>query len=162
MRTAPLVIAAVSAVLFSGPPPAAAARNCVGAEEASAHASGGDGGTPKFTAAFYKHVFTLDTSLDGLDGNTLPISIEEVCSVPKKLRRQAAQLAGSDGIALLSPSTSVWSGKQNLSGDAALTALDGADTALLRAHLAPHKRWGEDEDGNKIPTFTTSLVKITD
>ena len=149
-------------MLFSAPAPAVAAKNCVGAEEAGAHASGGDGGTPNFTAAFYKHVFTLDTSLDGLDGSTLPISIEEVCGVPTKLKRQAAQLAGTDGIALLSPSTSVVSGRQHLSGDAALTALDGADTAMLRARLAARKRWGEDEDGNKIPTFTTRVVKITD
>jgi hypothetical protein len=56
----------------------------------------------------------------------------------------------------------VWSGKQYLSGDAAFTALDGADTAMLRARLAARKRWGEDEDGNKIPTFTTRVVKVTD
>jgi hypothetical protein len=162
MRVAPLVIAAVGVVLFAAPLPAVAAKNCVGAEEAGAHASGGDGGSFRFSSAFYKHVFTLDTSLDGLDGGQLPISIEDVCSVPKKLRSQAVQLAGGDGIALLSANTSVWSGQQHLSGEAALTALDGADTATMRARLAAHKRWGQDEDGNKIPTFTTSVVKITD
>jgi hypothetical protein len=162
MRIAPLVIAAIGAVLIAAAPPAVAAKNCVGAEEAGAHASGGDGGSLKFSSAFYKHVFTLDTSLDGLDGGQLPISIEDVCSVPKKLRSQAVQLAGGDGIALLSANTSVWSGRQHLSGEAALNALDGADTATLRARLAARRRWGEDEDGNKIPTFVTSTVRITD
>ncbi|HEY2603022.1 MAG TPA: hypothetical protein VGI67_15805 [Thermoleophilaceae bacterium] len=162
MRVVPLVIAAVGALLFSAPAPAMGAKNCVGAEEAGAHASGGDGGSFNFSSAFYKHIFTLDTSLDGADGDQLPISIEEVCGVPKRLKRQAVQLAGTDGIALLSAATGVRSGSQHLSGAAALTALDGADTAVLRARLTAQKRWGEDEDGNKIPTFTTSVVRITD
>jgi hypothetical protein len=41
---------------------------------------------------------TLDVSLDGIDGRELPIAIEEVCDVPKALRKQAAQLAGGDGV----------------------------------------------------------------
>ena len=155
-------IAAVAAALGSAPAPAAAASNCVGAEEASAHASGGDSGPPRFTAAFYKQVFTLDASLDGIEGKQLPVSIEEVCGVPKSLKAQAVQLAGTDGVALLTTRTSVWSGKQHLIGNAALTALDGADTALLRVRLAPQRQWGEDEDGNKVPTFTTSVARITD
>jgi hypothetical protein len=148
--------------LSASPPPAVAARNCVGAEQASAHASGGDGGPPKFSRAFYAHVFTLDASLDGLAGNQLPISIEEVCSVPKSLKAQAVQVAGTDGVALLSANTSVWSGKQHLTGSAALTAVDGADTALLRVRLAPPRRWSEDEDGNKVPTFAARRIQITD
>ena len=51
---------------------------------------------------------------------------------------------------------------QSLQGDAALTALDGADTALLTVRLAPQRQWGEDEDGDKVPTFLARRITITD
>jgi hypothetical protein len=156
-------LAALAGGLSHAPASPAAVKNCVGAEEAGVHAAGGDGGSPtKFTRAFYAHTFTLDTSLDGVDGQQLPISIEQVCRVPKALKRQAVQLAGADGVALLSIHTSIWSGSTQLTGAAAATALDGADTAMINVRLTHPRRWGEDEDGNKIPTFTARRVTITD
>jgi hypothetical protein len=150
-----------------------ATTGCVTAEEASAHAAGdneetGDGedgdedAAPTFTGAFYDLVFTLEVSLDGMDGKQLPISIEEVCDIPKALGKQAAQLAGADGAALLSSRTSVWVDGKRLRARAAASALDGADTAVLRARLALPRRWAEDEDGNMIATFVTTRITITD
>jgi hypothetical protein len=143
-----------------------AANRCVGAEEASARAADDgnedEAAPPRFSSAFYARTFTLDASLDGLDGKDLPISIEEVCDVPKALAKQAGQLAGTDGIALLSARTRVWLDRTPLQGDAAVAALDGADTAALRVRLAPRRRWGEDEDGDKVPTFTARRITITD
>src|SRR5215207_1828578 len=130
------VVALVIALGYSAPAPAAAPvsasgsdqpepndqpepKNCVSAEEARIHAagdSGEEGGAPKFTAAFYKRLFLLNVSMDGADGSELPISIEEVCSVPKRLKKQAAQLAGGDGVALLLPRTAVWQGETQLTG----------------------------------------------
>jgi hypothetical protein len=160
-------VAVAIALCYCTPAPAAA-RGCVGAEEASVHAAGDSAGQdedapPQFTAAFYRRLFLLNVSLDGADGNELPISIEEVCSVPKRLRKQAAQLAGGDGVALLLPRTSVWEGETQLTGDDAATAIDGADTAVLRVRLVrPLARWGQDEDGNPVPTFRTGRLEITD
>ena len=144
-----------------------AGKNCVAAEEASARAAGDSGGEnegapPKFSPAFYARTLTLDASLDGIDGRELPISIEEVCDVPKALRRQAAQLAGADGVALLLPRTSVWQGRTRLEAPAATTALDGADTAVLRVRLARRRAWREDEDGSQVATFRTRRIEITD
>lgn len=155
-----LTAAAAPVVLSGSDEPEA--RHCVGAEEAGVHAADDEGAPPKFSVAFYRHAFTLDASLDGLDGKQLPISIEEVCDVPKALAKQASQLAGTDGVALLSPSTGVWLGRTQLQGDAAVTALGSADTARLRVRLAPRRRWAEDEDGDKVPTFTTRRITITD
>ncbi|HMI68876.1 MAG TPA: hypothetical protein VK510_02700 [Solirubrobacteraceae bacterium] len=89
-----------------------AAKRCVGAEEEASARAADDGNEdkaapPKFSSAFYTRTFTLDASLDGLDGKQLAISIEEVCDVPKALTKQAAALAGTDGIAPLSARTSV-------------------------------------------------------
>jgi hypothetical protein len=135
----------------------------VQAQEAGARTAGGDAqGPPKFSAAFYKRVFTLDASLDGLDGGDLPVSIEEICAVPKALAKQAAQLAGADGVALVLPRTSVWEGRTRLVGTQATDALGGADTAILRVRLAQPATWREDEDGNRIPTFTAARIQITD
>jgi hypothetical protein len=150
-----------------------AAKHCVSAEGAAAHAAGDgtagnedgssdEGAPPSFTSAFYARTFTIDASLDGLDSKQLPISIEEICDVPKALAKQAVQLAGADGVALLSTRTSVWLGGQSLRGDPAMTALDGADTAVLRVRLAPRRRWAEDEDGDKVATFAARRITITD
>jgi hypothetical protein len=159
-------VAVAIALCYSTPAPAAASA-CVGAEEARAHAAGDSseegGETPRFTAAFYKRLFLLSVSLDGADGNELPISIEEVCSVPKRLRKQAVQLAGGDGVALLLPRTSVWEGETQFTGEAAAAAIDGADTAVLLVRLIrPPTRWRQDEDGNPVPTFRTGRIEITD
>jgi hypothetical protein len=159
------VLIAIAALAVALPARASAGdqpsgKRCVTAEEAVVHAAGDD--PPKFTSAFSAHTFTLNASLDGMDGTQLPISIEEVCDIPKSLAKQAVQLAGTDGIALLSTRTSVWLDGQSLQGEAALTALDGADTAVLRVRLAPQRRWGEDEDGGKVPTFTARRITITD
>ena len=142
-------------------------NRCVSAEEARVHAAGDGQGEnedapPKFSSAFYARTFTLDASLDGMDGETLPVSIEEVCDVPKALAKQAVQLAGTDGIALLSSHTRVWMDGMRLQGDAAVAAVDGADTALLRVRLAPARQWGEDEDGGKVATFMARRITITD
>jgi hypothetical protein len=144
-----------------------AGKSCVSADEASVRASGDSGGeqegaAPKFTAAFYKRLLMLDVSLDGVDGSELPISIEEACNVPKRLKKQAAQLAGADGVALLLPRTTVWQDGTLLTGEPATTAVAGADTAVLRVRLARPPKWREDEDGNKVATFRTGQIRITD
>jgi hypothetical protein len=46
---------------------------------------------PTFSDAFYTITITLDASVDGLNGNELPISIEGVCDVPMNLASEAAQ-----------------------------------------------------------------------
>jgi hypothetical protein len=146
-------------------PSHAAGKNCVGEQqEARVRAAGdsGEEGAPKFTPAFYRRLFLLEVSLDGADGNELPISIEEVCSVPKRLKKQAAQLAGGDGVALLLRRTTVWQAQTRLTGDAAATAVDGADTAILRVRLVKPPKWHEDEDGNRVPTFRIGRIEITD
>src|SRR3954462_1045563 len=106
-QTAPLaIVVAVLAVLGHAPPAPAgsdqpASRNCVGAKEAAARQAGSDeDGPPKFSGWFYRHSIELDAPLGGVDEKALPISIEEVCGIPRKRAKQAAQLAGTDGIAL--------------------------------------------------------------
>jgi hypothetical protein len=139
-------------------------------EDASARAAGDPAGggendedaPPKFSAAFYKLTFTLDVSVDGMDGAELPISIEDVCDIPKRRAKQAAQLAGADGVALLLPRTTVWQDRTRLTGTAAAAALDGADTATLRVRLAPRRSWHEDEDGDPVATFSARRITITD
>lgn len=144
------------------PSPAPAAGHCVGAEEALVHAAGEDGGPPRFTPAFYRRLLVLEVSLDGADGAELPISIEEVCNVPKRLRRQAAQLSGGEGVAVLLARTTVWRGAAQVPPEDVAGALDGADTASLRVRLRPPSAWRSDEDGNRVPTFRTGMIEITD
>jgi hypothetical protein len=139
-----------------------AGKHCVVANEASVRAAGDGGGELKFSAAFFRRVFTLEVSLDGADGNELPMSIETICDVPKKRKKEAAQLAGSDGIARVSPRTQIWQGNELLTGASATRALDGADTARVRARLTRPHTWGQDEDGNAVPTFRAGGIEVTD
>jgi hypothetical protein len=160
-----LLVAAPAALAYGTDAPAG--KNCVAAEEARVHAAGDSGGEdegapPKFSAAFYRRVLALDASLDGMDGRELPISIEEVCDVPKSLKKQAAQLAGADGVALMQSFTTVWDGKQQLLGQTAEQAVAGADTAVLRVRLARRRAWREDEDGDKVATFRIRRIEVTD
>ena len=118
---------------------------------------------PTFSDPFYTITITLKASADGLNGDDLPISIEEVCDVPKQLESEAAQLIGGAGVALISSSTKVFdAGGQQLTGDAATAALAGADTVSLKAQLERPARWRQDEDGQPVPTFETSRADITD
>src|SRR5918992_55698 len=64
--------------------------------------------TPTFSDPFYATTITLDVSVDELDGDQLPISIEGVCDVPNTLLGEAGQLVGGDGIAIVSPTTQVF------------------------------------------------------
>src|SRR3954451_5440795 len=107
-QTWPLaIVVAVLAVLGHAPPAPAgsdqpASRNCVSAEEAAARQAGSDeDGPPKLSSWFYRHRIVLDARLDGVNGKELSVAIEEVCGIPRKRGGQAAQLAGTDGIALL-------------------------------------------------------------
>jgi hypothetical protein len=165
-RFVPAAVALAAAVAVAGgfhaSPAAATKTYCVGAEEARVHSSGEDGGPPRFTAAFHRRLFVLEASLDGADGAELPISIEEVCNVPKRFRGPAAQLAGGEGVAVLLARTTVWQGGSQVTGDDVAAAIDGADTASLRVRLRQPSAWREDEDGNKVPTFKTGRVEITD
>jgi hypothetical protein len=137
---------------------------CVTAEEARAFAAGdsGESAPPTFSRKFFKRTLSIEVSADGLDGKQLPISIEQVCDVPASLKKQAAQLAGNDGVALLYSSTQVWQDGRRLQASAATNAVAGADTATLKARLAKPAHWGEDEDGNRVPTFVTKRITVTD
>jgi hypothetical protein len=139
-----------------------AGKHCVAAEEAVIRPAGSDEGPPKFTPAFFRHMYSLDVSLDGADGKELPISIETVCDVPKSLSKQAAQLAGSDGVARVLQRTQIWQDGSQLTGEDATTALDGADTATMRVRPIKPSKWSKDEDGEPIPTFRAGRIEITD
>ena len=118
---------------------------------------------PTFSNAFYAITTTITASADGMSGNELPISIEDVCDVPQSLAAEAAQLVGGDGVALISPATQVFDATgQQLTGDAATTALAEADTVVLKAQLLPPGGWQQDEDGAPVPTFSASRADITD
>jgi hypothetical protein len=172
VRLAPLLALAIA---LGGQAPAAAGgtpvrasgddegpgKGCVEAQEASVRAAG-EGAPPKFSAAFYKLTFTLDVSLDGADGRDLPVSVETVCRIPRARAKEAVQLAGADGVAVVYSSTAVLQGRTRLRGAAAATAIDGADTATLTVRLAHPRSWRTDEDGGRVPTFKTSRISITD
>jgi hypothetical protein len=167
MRQALACLLAGALVLGAAPGASAgtdqpAGQRCVAAEEAVIHPAGSDEGPPKFTAAFFRHMYSLDVSLDGADGEELPISIETICDVPKKLRKQAAQLAGSDGVARVLQRTQIWQDGTQLTGEDATTALDGADTATMRVRMIKRPKWSEDEDGEPLPTFRAGRIEITD
>ena len=162
-------------VALSGAVPVQASRtdrspgkNCVGeAEDAGARSAGGSGGEeegapPKLRPAFYKRAVTLVASADGLDGRELPISIEAVCDVPEKLAKGAAMLAGSDGVVLLLPRTTIWEDRALKIGPAATVLLDGADTVLVRGRLTRPRFWRKDEEGSRIPTFRAGRIVVTD
>ena len=118
---------------------------------------------PTFSDPFYAITISINASVDGLTGDELPISIEEVCDVPEGLASEAAQLIGGEGVALISPATKVFdAGGQQLTGDAATTALAGADSLSLKAQLTRPAAWRQDEDGQPVPTFATSRADITD
>jgi hypothetical protein len=118
---------------------------------------------PTFSAAFYAITTTISASADGMTGDELPISIEDVCDVPQSLGAEAAQLVGGDGAALISPATQVFDVTgQPLTGAAATTALAEADTVVLRAQLLPPAGWRQDEDGAPVPTFSVSRADIPD
>ena len=141
---------------------AIAATRCVDGAADEASLAGSDEGPPKFTAALFRRVMTIDASTDGLDGKDVPISIEEVCGLPGWLAKQGAQLAGNDGIALTTSRTVVVKDGQRLPSATKLVELDGADTVQMRARLVPQARWKDDEDGEPVPTFAASRVVITD
>ena len=98
-----------------------------------------------------------------MTGDELPISIEEVCDVPQGLASEAAQLIGGDAVALISPATKVFDATgQQLTGDAATTAVAAADSLSLKAQLQRPAAWRQDEDGQPVATFTTTRADITD
>jgi hypothetical protein len=155
---------------------------CVAAAE---EALFGDAGPPTLSPAFYAITFALDASLDGIDDDgTLPLDIDAVCGVPANLAADGAKLVQLSGVALLSPSTEIWTcagaaeeaggdgdagcsdvpakGGTLLQGETATAALDTADTAFVGVQLVPPAGWRQDEDGEPVPTFNAYWVKITD
>ena len=172
-RVLPLVmLVALAAVLAMPALPAHAGSDrpagaiCIGEEGEDADearvADDEDDGPPRFSSGFYGRTFTLDASLDGLEGRALPLAIEEICDVPGALAREAAQLAGADAIAMVRATTTVRLNGKRLYGKAATTALADADTAVLRVRLAEPRSWRADEEGERLPTFTARRIKITD
>jgi hypothetical protein len=142
-------------------------KNCVweakGARAPSAGDRGGEEEGPRnLRPAFYKRAVTLVASVDGLDGRELAISIEAVCDVPEKLAKGAARLAGSDGVALRLPHTTVWEDRALKIGPAATALVDGADTALVRGRLTRPGAWRHDKDGSRIATFRAGRIEVTD
>jgi hypothetical protein len=101
-------------------------------------------------------------SLDRADGAELPIEIEKVCNVSRRLREQAAQLAGGQGVALVLAGTTVWRGHAGVPAKRVERALDGADTAWVWVRLPQRRSWRDDTDGNPVPSFWTERIQITE
>jgi Ca2+-binding RTX toxin-like protein len=146
-----------------------AGQTCASPPEEAKLAAGGLGraaqeeAPPTFSEPFYAITITLNASVDGLNGDELPISIEEVCDVPTRLEGEAAQLIGGEGVALIGAQAQVFDAAgQLLTGDAAAAALAGADSVSLKAQLERPAGWRQDEDGQPVPTFRTSRADITD
>jgi Ca2+-binding RTX toxin-like protein len=141
--------------------PGAGVNTCASAPEEARAAQ--EEAPPTFSAPFYAVTITINASVDVVNGDELPISIEEVCDVPTGLEHEAAQLIGGEGVALIGGATQVFDAEgQQLTGAAATTALAGADTVSLKAQLVRPAGWRQDEDGQPVPTFTTSRADITD
>ena len=134
-------------------------KNCVWEAEGGAEEQGVP---PKLRPAIYKRALTLVASADGLDGRELAISIEAVCDGPERLAKVAARLAGSDGVVLRLPRTTVWEDRALKIGPAATVLIDGADTVVVRGRLTRPRAWRRDEDGSRIPTFRASRIVVTD
>jgi hypothetical protein len=162
MSPTAIALVVVAAVGFVVPRPAAAATHCVDGSATEARAAGGDAGPPTFTRSFFVRAMSIDASTDGLDQNNLPISIETICGLPRSLDKQAAQLAGGDGLAVITSRTSVWKDGARLPPDRKLVELQGADTVRLRGRLVVQRSWRANEDGDPTPTFTASRIVITD
>jgi hypothetical protein len=147
--------------------PAGAARagdsttGCIDGSANEAVAAGGDGGAPQFSDGFFRTKIGLDVSTDGFGKRDLAISIEAVCNVPQAYANQAAQLAGSDGVAVVYASTRVYKGKRRLRGATRRAELAGADTMHLTVRLWRPKHWRAGED-DRVPTFTAQRADITD
>jgi hypothetical protein len=164
-RSTPGLMALALAIAATAPPARAGdtTKGCIdgSAEEAVAAGDEGEAAPPPFTAAFFHQTFTLDVSTDGFTKRDLTISIEAVCDVPPLYKDQAVQLAGADGVAVISPRTRVFMGKRRLTGPARRAQLDGADTMHLTVRLAPRSHWRAGED-DPVPTFVTRRADITD
>jgi hypothetical protein len=117
---------------------------------------------PQFSNSFHRRWISMDASTDGFEAPELPVSIEAVCDVPRRLEKEAAQLAGTDGVAVVSSRTRVVKGGKALTGATGPAELDGADTAFMKVRLFRPQNWREDEDGAKIPTFRARRIEITD
>jgi hypothetical protein len=130
--------------------------------EESSDEGGDEDAPPKFTRRFYRHWFSMDASTDGFEAPELPVSIEAVCDLPRKLQKQGDQLSGADGVAVVSSRTRIVKDGVLLTGATRTAELDGADTVSLKVRLFRPKNWREDEDGEKIATFRTRRIVITD
>src|SRR3954471_21452562 len=150
------------AIGASIPASSMASLRCVDGSANEARVAGSDEGPPRFTAAFFKRVMSIDASADGLDHGTLPISVEAVCGLPRALTKQGSQLAGGDGVALISSHTTVWKDGLRLPADKKLIELEDADTVRVRVRLVRPAGWKADEDGDPVPTFAATRVVITD
>jgi hypothetical protein len=158
----PIALAvAVAAVLPASP--ASAGGTTQGCLDGSANqaVAAGDTGALQFSDAFFRTTFSVDVSTDGFAKRDLTISIEAVCGVPKAYESQAVQLAGSDGIAVISSRTRVYKSKHLLTRARRTAEIDGADTMHLKVRLARPARWRAGED-DKVPTFSTLRADITD
>lgn len=164
----PAAIVAVLAIAagFALPAQALAKVHCVDGSATEARVMGSDEGPPQFTPDFLARAMSLEVSADGLDGaklpTSMPISIESVCGLPRSFDKQAGQVAGGDGVVLITSRTSVWKDGRRLPAARKLTELDGADTAYMRGRFLPQSSWQADEDGNPVPTFRASRIAITD
>jgi len=155
------IVTIVRPVTHGGPPGPSV---CAAPPEDAVRARALDDDPPlTFSHAFYAITTTITASADGLTGEDLPISIEDVCNVPQSLATEAAQLVGGDGVALITPATAVFDATgQHLTGAAATAAVGEADTVVIRAQLLSPGSWQQDEDGAPVPTFSTRRVDITD
>jgi hypothetical protein len=122
---------------------------------------GRHGDAPPLKAAFLNRVWRIAGSAAGFQDGVLDFSADRILGLPKRFASQDDALVDQDARVLVTPRTRVFdAGHHRLSGDAAASALDAADTVLVMAKLLPQATWQQDDDSTPVPTLRAKKIVI--
>jgi hypothetical protein len=133
-----------------------------GGDQPAEHDGQGDHGEgPRLKRAFLNRVWRIAGSADGFDAGVLSFTADHIVGLPHRFSNQDDALIDQDARVLVGPRTRVFDADHHrLTGDAATSALDGAEDVVVAAKLLPRDKWLDDEDGTAVPTLRAKKVLV--
>jgi hypothetical protein len=115
-----------------------------------------------FKPGFLNRIWKVSASVSSFEDGRLSVIVDRFAGLPKRLGDQDDALLDQDAVVLVSASVHVLDADgRRVSAEHAAAALDGADSVVLQVKLLAPRKWVQDEDGSKVPTFRAKRIKIS-
>ena len=113
---------------------------------------------PRFKAGFLNRVWRFNGSVDGVENDTLSMTLDSIDRLPARFRNQDDELLDQDTTVLFSHNVRVYGPDGSLVEPHNLSI---AEAVQVRGRLLSPRKWRVNDDGDVVPTVRAKRIHVS-